>query len=223
MKKRIITTLLLACVLFPFMRGWAQGQLNEKRDKKMDFFEVLESRKSVRAYLDKEVEMEKVRRVVEAGNMAAGTPTAGKRYFNVVTDRGLIQRIADKAKEVMRQSPIERARQVGNNPNYVPTFGAPVVVFISVVNHESPVMAASALQNAAAAGENMLLAARALGLGSCYVGSPTMALSDAGIRREVKLPEGVKPVCAILVGYAVDDAPHAPRKSYPDNIIYANQ
>lgn len=187
------------------------------------FFEVLESRKSVRAYLDKEVEMEKVRRVVEAGNMAAGTPTAGKRFFNVVTDRDLIQRISDKAKEMMRQSPIERARQVGNNPKYVPTFGAPVIVFISVDNHESPIMAGNALQNAAAAGENMLLAARALGLGSCYVGSPTMALADTAIRREVKLPEGAKPVCAILIGYAVDDAPHAPRKNNSDNIIYANK
>ena len=189
----------------------------------MDFFEVIRNRKSVRAYQDKEVEPEKLKTIVEAGNMAAGTPTAGKRYFNVVTDHDLIQRISDKAKEMLRQSPIERARQVGNNPKYVPTFGAPVVVFISVENHESPIMAGNALQNAAAAGENMLLAARALGLGSCYVGSPAMALADADIRREVRLPEGVKPVCAILIGYAVDDAPHAPRKSNPDNIIYVNK
>jgi len=191
-----------------------------KAQKTMDFFEVLKNRKSVRAYQDKEVEAEKLKAVVEAGNMAAGTPTAGPRYFNVITDQALIRRISEKTKEMMRQSPIERARQVGNNPKYDPTFHAPALVFVSVKGDLPEMMAGIASQNAAAAGENMLLAAKALGLGSCYVGSPTMALSDPEIRRAAQIPEGVRPVCTILLGYAQDDSPHASRPENPENIIY---
>ena len=48
----------------------------------MNTFEAIKSRKSVRTYLDKPVEPEIIKSIVEAGNMAAGTPMAGKVYFN---------------------------------------------------------------------------------------------------------------------------------------------
>ena len=48
-----------------------------KEEKTMDFFEVIRNRKSVRAYQDKEVEPEKLKTIVEAGNMAAGTKRSG--------------------------------------------------------------------------------------------------------------------------------------------------
>ena len=137
----------------------------------MEFFEVIESRRSVRAFLDRPVERALVGRVVAAGDIAAGTPTAGPRFFNVVADAALLRRISAAAKAAMAKSPVERARQVAANPAYDPVFGAPALVFVSAQEHDSAVMAANALQNAAASGENMLLAARALGLGACYVGA----------------------------------------------------
>ena len=43
----------------------------------MTTFEAMRNRKSVRSYQAKPVEQDKIRAIVEAGNMAAGTPMAG--------------------------------------------------------------------------------------------------------------------------------------------------
>ena len=47
----------------------------------MSTFETIKTRKSVRTYQSKSVEADKIKAVVEAGNMAAGTPMAGEVLF----------------------------------------------------------------------------------------------------------------------------------------------
>lgn len=186
----------------------------------MEFDKVLKKRKCVRTFLDKKVEEEKLRYVVEAGNMAAGTPTVGRRYFTVISNPQLIRKIAEGAKEAMRNSGIPRAVEVGNNPRYNPSFDAPAVILVSVDKQENPKMAITAAQNAATAGENMLLAATSIGLGSCYVGSLAIALENAEIREACGIGENTTTICAILLGYSKDDTPHAERPKNPENISY---
>ncbi len=183
----------------------------------MDIFEAIQNRKSVRSYLDRAVEPEKPKAIAEAGNRAAGSPTAGRRHFTVVTNRGLICQISADTKAALAQSPMERARQLAANPHYDPVFGAPAMIIISIEEQLSPIMEEVALQNAAAAGENILLAATALGLGSCYTGG--IALTDE-TRAALHLPEGLRPLCKILIGYAADSTPHAPRPEHPENLLY---
>ena len=183
----------------------------------MDTFEAIKNRKSVRTYLDKAVEPEKLEAIAKAGNMAAGSPTAGRRHFAVVTNRDLIRQVAADTKAALAASPVERARQLAANPDYDPTFGAPALIVISVEDGLPPIMEDVALQNTAAAGENILLAATALGLGSCYTGGIAIG---GGTRATLRIPTGMRPVCKILVGYAADPAPHTPRPENPGNIAY---
>jgi nitroreductase len=59
--------------------------------------------------------------------------------------------------------------------------------------------------NTALAAENMLLEATGLGLGSCYLASPTRALnveSNHDLAREAGVPKGYTVQCAVIVGYA---------------------
>jgi len=59
--------------------------------------------------------------------------------------------------------------------------------------------------NTALAAENMLLEATGLGLGSCYLMSPTRRLngeSNRDLAREAGVPEGYTVPCAVIVGYA---------------------
>ncbi len=186
----------------------------------MEFDKILKNRKCVRTFLDKKVEDEKLRYVVEAGNMAAGTPTAGRRYFTVISSPQLIRKIAEAAKEVMRNSGIPRAMEVGNNPQYNPSFNAPAIILVSVDKQENPTMVITAAQNAATAGENMLLAATSVGLGSCYVGSLAIALENDKIREACGIGENTTTICAILLGYTSDDTPHVERPKNPENIKY---
>ena len=59
--------------------------------------------------------------------------------------------------------------------------------------------------NTALAAENMLLEATGLGLGSCYLLSPTLALNgrdNRDLAREAGIPGGFTLLCAAVVGYA---------------------
>jgi nitroreductase len=54
------------------------------------------------------------------------------------------------------------------------------------------------LQDTAAATEHILLAATALGLGGCWVG----AFDEAAAARALALPEHLRPVALVSIGYA---------------------
>jgi nitroreductase len=53
------------------------------------------------------------------------------------------------------------------------------------------------LQDTAAAIENMLLTAYSLGLGTCWIG----AFEEIEVREALRIPEGVRPVALVPVGY----------------------
>lgn len=186
----------------------------------MNTFETMRNRKSVRTYQEKAVETEKIKAVVEAGNMAAATQMAGKVYFNVISNPEVLSQIAEGAKAVMQNSGMEMLVKLASNPAYNPIYKAPVAVVVSTDKAENPNSQGMARANAACAGENMLLAATELGLGSCYLESPTMAFYNPAVCAAVKLPENVQPQAVIVFGYTDDTTPHAAYPENPDNITY---
>ena len=186
----------------------------------MNTFEAIRNRKSVRTYQNRPVEADKIKAVVEAGNMAAGTPMAGEVYFNVVTNAGVLKDIVDGTKAAMANSGMEMLVKLAANPGYNPIYGAPVAVVISTTKTDVPNTAAMARANAACAGENMLLAATELGLGSCYLESPVLAFSIPEVAQAAKLPENAQPQAMIVFGYTDDTAPHKAYPAAPENIVY---
>lgn len=68
------------------------------------------------------------------------------------------------------------------------------------------------LQDAAAATQNILLAAQALGLGTCWVG----AFKEEMAKEVLKIPEPIRPVAIIPVGHAVRKPSERPRKALLD-------
>ena len=186
----------------------------------MSTFEAIRNRKSVRTYQDKAVEPEKIKTIVEAGNMAAGTPMAGKVYFNVITNADVLKAIVDGSKAVMSKSGVPMLEKISANPNFNPIYGAPVAVVISTDKADNPNTAGMARANAACAGENILLAATELGLGSCYLESPTLAFNVPAVAEAAKIPEGAQPQAVIVFGYTDDNSPHKEYESNPTNIVY---
>jgi nitroreductase len=67
------------------------------------------------------------------------------------------------------------------------------------------------IQDAALMAENMVIAARSLGLGSCFLGS-AMFRADK-IAEEYRLPPKVFPLVQLAMGYPAEDPP--PRPRYP--------
>jgi len=67
------------------------------------------------------------------------------------------------------------------------------------------------IQDAALMAENMVVAGRSLGLGSCFLGS-ALGRSDK-IAKEYSLPKRVFPLVQLAMGYPAEDPP--PRPRYP--------
>ena len=163
----------------------------------MDISEAIAQRKSTRAYLDKPVIDEDLEKIVEAGRWA---PNAGPYHISVVRNANLRQRINDRTRDAMMGSGIEFLQKRASLPGYQPLYGAPVILLIS-----APGNAPYGAVNAALAAENMLLEATGLSLGSCYLVSPTLAMSGgdgSDLSREAGIPDGYELKCAVIVGHA---------------------
>ena len=135
----------------------------------MDVSKAIEKRISVRAYEDRPVPADVLKKIVEAGQWA---PNAGPLQISVIQNAGLRQRINNRAKDAMIHSDNEFARKRASLPGYEPIYGAPVLILLS-----APADAPLGVANTALAAENMLLEATELELGSCFLMSPTRALN----------------------------------------------
>jgi FMN reductase [NAD(P)H] len=163
----------------------------------MNISRAIAERKSARAYLDKPVLPDDLAKIVEAGRWA---PNAGPFQISVILNKGLRERINDRTLDAMVHSGNEFLQQRASLPGYQPIYGAPVLILLSGPT-DSPYSAV----NASLAAENMLLEATGLGLGSCYLVSPTFALnggSNRDLAQEAGIPDGYVVQCAVIVGYA---------------------
>lgn len=171
----------------------------------MDLFEAIKGRRSVRSYKSDRVPDEVLNRVLEAARWA---PSAGNRQpweFIVVRDPTVKRYLRDSA---LGQSFIEEA---------------PVVVVVCANELRSAGIYGDrgrrlyCLLDAAAAVQNMLLAAHALGLGTCWVG----AFEDEMVVKVLNLPFGVRPVAIVPLGYP-DEAPQPPPRMNLNDLIHLN-
>jgi nitroreductase len=168
----------------------------------MDAIKAIETRKSVRDYIAKPVEEDLLETLIVAGRSA---PKTGAFHISVITNADTLKTIDEKTLNVMKDSTgfmKERASLEG----YRPLYGAPVLFLLS-----SPDVPFKET-NAACAAANITIAAAALGLGSCYVVSATLAFKDdLTLQKQTGIPEGYSPVCGVLVGYAGGEKFPSPR------------
>ncbi len=148
--------------------------------------EAIMTRSSVRSYTSQAVEDAKIETMLKAG-MAA--PTAGNKQpweFVVINDRATLDALPAIASG-MKMAPLA--------PLAIAVCGVPAKSFPNVPEYW--------VQDCSAATENILLAAHAMGLGAVWCG----VYPDGGTGREAKitellqLPEGVKALSVIIIGY----------------------
>jgi nitroreductase len=159
----------------------------------VDFFELIESRYSVRSYSNRPVEEEKLRKILRAAQIA---PTAA----NLQPFRLLVRETRGCQGDLGRLYHREWFCQ------------APIVIGVCSVTKEGWVRRDGknyADVDATIVMDHMVLAAAALGLGTCWI-----AAFDPAVARSVfDLPEGFEPLAFTPLGYPADEAPaERPRK-----------
>lgn len=158
------------------------------------------ARRSVRQYLDKPVEHEKLVAVVRAGINAPSGMNRQPWVIRVVEDQQLI---ADVNEVFMQENP----DQVKRDPHFKNMFrNAPNLICVC-----TPAQGGGEL-DAGLLGENMMLAAQSLGLGTCCLGGPVRFLLTNDRAKffidRLDIPEDYKLNYIIAVGYP-DEQPEA--------------
>ena len=151
----------------------------------MDTLEAIRTRRSIRKYLDRRVPEELVQTLLAAAMQAPSARNQQPWYFVVIDDVAMLARIP----EFM--------------PNAAMAAEAPLAILVcgdlSLEESEG-----YWLVDCAAAVENVLLAAHALGLGAVWCGVyPREARMD-GLRQLVGLPKNVIAHSLVVLGYAAE-------------------
>lgn len=166
----------------------------------MNVSEAIATRKSIRAYTDQPVSQGDVDKIVEAGRWA---PNAGPFTLSVIRNVDLLARIDELTWQAMLASGNDFLVERASLPGYRPLYGAPVFIVLS-----GPADGPYTQLNVATVAENMLLQATELGLGSCFLRSPTFALNaeeNRAIAAEAGIPEGSRMECAVIFGHTADE------------------
>lgn len=174
----------------------------------METLEVINKRKSVRAYKDEQITRDELNTIIGVANKA---PNAGPFQVTVIQDSEFLKKINDDTKEFMLNSE-GFMRERASIPGYEPLYGAPTLIVISAP--EGPFTQI----NVSATATTMILAATDLNLGSCYVVSPIPILTK--FKDKLNLPDGFTPVSGILIGYEDECNIPSPDKEIPDNINF---
>ena len=158
------------------------------------------ARRSVRKYLDKPVEHDKLEVVVRAGINAPSGMNRQPWIVRVVEDQQLIADVNEVFKK-------ENPDQVARDPNFKNMFrNAPNLICVCTPDDGRGELDAGLL------GENMMLAAQAMGLGTCCLGGPVRFLNtNANVRfflDRLDIPEGFKLNYILAIGYP-DEQPDA--------------
>jgi nitroreductase len=119
----------------------------------MDVFEAIRTRRSVRAFTGEAIPLEDLEKIVDAGRLAATGSNKQPWDFIVVTDRGMIDQLKTASQWMEKAA----------------------AIIAVVMDPESRWW----VEDGAAAVQNMLLAATALGYGSCWLEGYTLRNEDA--------------------------------------------
>jgi nitroreductase len=165
----------------------------------MDALEAILKRKSVRSYKKEQISDQQLETILEAGKSGPG---GGAYHISVVQKPELIKKINDTTKAAML-SGNDFSKQRASLPGYEPVYGAPTLILLSAGDPNS------GIPNTSCCAENMLVAATASGLGSCYLMSIRAAFGgDSGpeLMKECGIPEGNTVTCAVILGYQDGEA-----------------
>lgn len=162
----------------------------------MDVIDAIRTRRSVRKFKKKAVPMEIIQEIIELGNLAPSAGNLQARDFIVVREQKIKERLAGAAWGQHFIAEASIVLVVCSNLERIAPYGLRGKNLYCI-------------QDASAAVQNILLAVHSKGLSSCWIG----AFSEKDAADVLSLPNHIRPVAIIPIGYAderADEPPHIP-------------
>jgi len=152
----------------------------------MKVSEAVRTRKSVRSYLDKTVEEDKLLAVLEAGRLAPSASNRQEWRFIVVKDTETKKKLAEAA----------------NSQSFVAEAFVVIAACAKTDEHVMSCGQACYPIDVAIALDHMTLAAVELGLGTCWIG----AFNEGKVKEILGVPAEIRVVALMPLGYPYDSS-----------------
>lgn len=154
----------------------------------MDTIQAIRTRRTVRSYLPQPISKETLETLLMA---AFQTPSAFDErpwHFLVVDQPERLTNLADE----MEHCDMLREAQAG---------------FLICIDPSLEKVPGFAIQDCSACGENVLLAAHAMGIGACWIGLHPVEERERALHKVCRIPESLIPFALISLGYPNEDLP----------------
>ncbi|MBQ5639472.1 MAG: nitroreductase family protein [Bacteroidales bacterium] len=178
---------------------------SETVDATQAVLDNIAARTSVRAYTSEPVPDEMVETLLRAAMAAPSAMNRQPWEFVVVNDRAVLDTLAGKLRyaKMLVQAPL-----------------AIVVCAETMITHRDGSQSENGLweHDASAATQNILLAAKALGLGAVWTAASDPERS-AVVKEALNIPGTIMPLCVIPIGFPAED-PEPKDKWKPEKIHY---
>jgi nitroreductase len=152
----------------------------------MDVLDAIRKRKSVRKYLNKTIDKEKLLTILEAGRIAPSASNRQEWRFVIVRDSETKRKLADAA----------------NSQSFI---GEASVVIVACAETDEHVMRCGQACypiDVAIALDHITLAAVDLGLGTCWIG----AFDASKVKQILSIPVNIQVVALMPLGYPSDSS-----------------
>lgn len=176
--------------------------------------DVIYRRCSVRAYTSQKIDSGTIHVLLDAA-VRAPTAILGEPWaFVVIQDTKLIKRLSDRAKKVFMDESRRinhdhgaRAFDTFEDPDFNFFYNAGTLIVICGKS-----MGLFTAADCWLAAENLMLAACAMGLGTCVIGSAVSGLNSPEEKTELGIPADYLVVAPIIVGFPDEEFHIMPRK-----------
>lgn len=198
---KLKTLMVYSLMLLPSLCNAQNCSHEKKGNVDNEVIQTIMSRRSIRKYQDKSVEHEKLALIAKCGINAPSALNKQTWAIRVVENPDFIKGTTEIFKK-------ENPEQVKRDPNFKNMYrNAPNIIVVAIPENDG-----FAMLNAGLLGENMMLAAKSLGLGTCCLGSPVRFLQTSEACKpylaQLNIPEGYELCYILAVGYP-DETPDA--------------
>jgi len=164
----------------------------------MDCIEALRARRACREFTDQAISKQEIERLVEAAIWAPSAMNRQPWAFATVLGTQRLHELSKQAQKaaleyLLADSPL---RSHALDPHFELFHGAPALVVVCATDAE-----VQSAEDCCLAAQNLMLAAHATGLGSCWIGFARPWLSQNAVKTHLGIPTVLHPVAPIIVGH----------------------
>lgn len=167
----------------------------------MELFDAIYNRRSVRKFLEKDVEEIKLKKIIDCAIQAPSACDIQGWKFIIIKDQKVKQRIVDQGAASFIKD-------------------APAGILVTYNNQTEDPEYLDYFQSAAAAIQNMILAAYSFNIGCCWV---CYLPTKKQLRKILNIPHNYDPIAYIAMGYKSKEPSQRPRRYKVEQLVSYNK